>query len=834
MAWRDSRRSRAKLLLFISSISIGIAALVGINSFKENLEDEIANQAKSLLGADLVVSTSQPLTQEKRLLLDSVGEERSNETSFASMIYFPRTDGTRLVQVRALSGPFPYYGAIETEPTYAAGDLQNGKYALVDEKLMLQYNVNIGDEVKVGDITFEITGKLRKIPGQSGITAAVAPVVYIPYYYLYETGLIKKGSRVSHYFYYLFSNPNQLNTSLDQFQSKLEAESFGIETVEDRKESTSNAFENMAIFLNLSAFIALLLGCIGVAGAVHIYLKEKNQSVAVLRCLGLKGHQAFLIYLYQVLIMGLIGSLAGSAIGISFQYVLPGLLQDILPVSISPQIYWSVVIEGIALGMLIAVLFALLPLLSLRDISPLLSIRATFDQSVKIKAKTQHYIVYLLIGLFITMFAYLQIGDLLNSLYFICGLLVTFLLLFYISKLLMWAMKKLSVSSLSFKFRQGIANLYRPNNQSILLILTVGLCTVLLSTLLFIRFLLIDQISVAGKGDRPNMVLFDIQSDQKEEVKALTLDYDLPIIQEVPVVTMRLKEINGIDKTKAYNDSTTDLPDWVFNREYRVTFRDSLISSETIVSGSFSPKAEPGDSIFISMSEGFATNLNLEVGDELLFNVQGALIKTYIGSLREVDWRRVQTNFLVLFPAGVLEEAPQFHVLITKVDKSNVSARFQQAIVRTFPNISIIDLELVLKTLDEVLGKISFVINFMAIFSIFTGIIVLAGSVVLSKSQRVQESILLRTLGAVKKQVFAITAIEYFVLGSIAATTGLLLSHIFSWAMAQFVFEVDYIFDTYSTFIIFGVVTLSTIGLGLMNIRPVLKNSPLEVLRKEV
>lgn len=833
MAWRDSRRSRSKLLLFTSSISIGIAALVGINSFKLNLEDEINSQAKSLLGADLVVNTNKPITEEKLQLLDSVGAERSNETSFASMIYFPRTDGTRLVQVRALSGPYPYYGAIETEPYYAAGDLQNGKYALVDEKLMLQYDVNIGDEVKVGEVTFEITGKLRKIPGQTGITSSVAPVVYIPYYYLWQTGLVKKGSRVNHYYYYLFENESQLNVALDNHQSRLEELAFGVETVEARKENTSNAFKNMAVFLNLAAFIALLLGCIGVASAVYIYLKEKNQSVAVLRCLGLKGHQAFLIYLYQIVMMGLVGSVVGCAVGVSFQYVLPGLLKEILPISITPQIYWLVVVQGMALGMFIAILFALLPLISIKDVSPLLSIRMAFNSHIKRKLHLYHYIIYGSIILFVSFFAYYQIDDLERSVYFLIGLTATFFLLIFISKMLMAGTRKLSIGSLSFRFRQGIANLYRPNNQSLLLIVTIGLCTVLLSTLFFIRFLLIDQISISGKGDRPNMVLFDIQSSQKEAVKALTLDYDLPVVQEVPVVTMRLREINGIDKNKAHNDSTIDYPNWFFNREYRVTFRDSLISSESIVEGKWTPSVQKGDSIFISMSEGFSKNLKLEIGDEILFNVQGALIKTYIGSFRKVDWRRVQTNFLVVFPTGVLEEAPQFHVLITKVDKSDVSARYQQAVVRTFPNISIIDLELILKTLDDVLGKVSFVINFMAAFSILTGIIVLAGSVVLSKSQRIQESVLLRTIGAVKKQVFSITAIEYFVLGGIAALTGLFLSHIFSWAMAEFLFEADYSFDGLSTLAIFVVITLATMVLGLMNIRPVLKNSPLQVLRRE-
>lgn len=833
MAWRDSRRSRAKLFLFTSSIAVGIAALVGINSFKLNLEDEINNQAKTLLGADLEVIRSKPLTQEQFSVLDSMGSERSEQVRFASMVYFPRTAGTRLVQVRGISGLYPYYGTIETEPYWAAGDIQNGKYALVDEKLLLQFDVGLGDILKIGNVEYEIRGKLKRIPGQTGITSSVAPVIYVPRYTISQTGLVKKGSRITYSTFFKYESTDELNSVLDQFEPRFGDLGFGWDTVEKRKESTSDAFKQMAIFLNLSAFIALFLGCIGVAGAVYIYLKEKNQSVAILRCLGLKGNQAFYIYFYQVLIMGFVGSFAGVSIGLSLQYILPGLLQEILPVSITPQIYWLVVMEGMLLGVFIAILFALLPLISLKDISPLLSIRMAFDESAKQKNKLPHYIIYAIMILFIYGFAYLQIGKPLQALLFCGGLLLTFILLWVLSKSLMLLMKKIFDNAWKYTVRQGIANLFRPNNQSVLLVVTIGMCTVLLSTLFFIQYLLIDQIAISGRGDRPNMVLFDIQTDQKDEIKALTIDYDLPVVQEVPIVTMRLKEINGINKNKAHNDSTITYPNWMYNREYRVTFRDSLIDSEEIVQGNWTSEVIANDSIYVSVSEGFAENLKWKLGDELLFNVQGALIKTYIGSFRKVDWRRVQTNFLILFPQGVLEEAPQFHVLITKVDKSDVSARYQQAVVRLFPNISIIDLELILKTVDDVLGQISFVINFMAAFSILTGIIVLAGSVILNKSQRIQESVLLRTLGALKKHILSITTVEYFVLGSLAAITGLLLAHTFSWALAKFLFETEYSANIAATALIYCIVSISTVLLGLSNIRPVLKNSPLEILRKE-
>lgn len=179
MAWRDSRRNRSRLLLFISAIVFGIAALVAIYSFRYNLENDINAQAATLVGADLAISGGQPPDAGIKPLLDSLGDERSEERSFVSMIYFPKSKGTRLVQVRALKGGFPYYGSLETTPEQAGLSFKSSKSALVDKTLMLQFNARVNDSIKVGEVTFLIAGILNKAPGQTGATSSVAPVVYI-------------------------------------------------------------------------------------------------------------------------------------------------------------------------------------------------------------------------------------------------------------------------------------------------------------------------------------------------------------------------------------------------------------------------------------------------------------------------------------------------------------------------------------------------------------------------------------------------------------------------------------------------------------------------------
>ncbi|MBV6645923.1 MAG: FtsX-like permease family protein [Cyclobacteriaceae bacterium] len=832
MAWRDSRKSRGKLLLFIMAISLGIAALVGITSFRENLLTEINDQAKSLLGADVAIRGNRPLPDSLFYQFQFITGDDSREAHFSSMVYFPRTAGTRLTQVRALQGAYPYYGEIETEPARASRDFRKDKAALVDEKLMIQFDVQLGDSIQVGKVKFEIVGKIKKIPGQTSIGASVAPVVYIPYQFVETTGLIQKGSRINYINYFQF-HPDLDTTNLwSKAVNTTESKGFDVETIDERKRETGRAFKDLSSFLELIAFTALLLGCLGVASSIYVYVKSKNQTVAILRCLGMKARQAIGIYLIQVALFGLIGAIVGSLIGMVIHLYLPEVAKDFVPVELTPTIYWPAIIAGLGIGICISILFGMLSLVGLRNISPLSAIRVGFEKGRRFDPLVVMICLGLVIFLFLAIFW--QIRDAEMALSFTAILAGTLAVLFGIGKGLSWLIKRSLPASLPYVWRQGLSNLHRPNNQTVILIITLGLGTAFLATLYFMQDLLIQRVSLAGENERPNTILFDIQTNQKEELKALTLDYDLPIMQDVPVVTMRVKEINGLTKDDAWNDSTVSIPDWAYNREYRVTYRDSLIDSETISEGEWIGEIQnPNDSIFVSVAKGFAENIGLKLGDELLFNVQGALMKTYVSSFRDIDWNRVQTNFLVLFPKGILEKAPQFHVLITRIDKNDVSARYQQAVVRLFPNVSIIDLELILKTLEEILGKVAFVIRFMALFSIGTGLIVMISSIILSKFQRMRENVLLRTLGASRNQLWKIIAAEYFFLGSLGALSGVVLAVVFASLLGVFMFELTFVPNGWQMLIIFFGVALLSVVIGLFNSRDVIRQSPLEVLRRE-
>jgi putative ABC transport system permease protein len=830
MAWRDSRRNRSRLLLFVSSIILGIAALVAIYSLGNNLEKDIDNQAAGLLGADLQISTNKPVSDTAQKLLGSIGQNRSEERSFASMVLFPKNGGTRLVQVKALQGPFPYYGELETEPATAGKGFKNSQAALVDKTLMLQYGAKVGDSVKVGATTFIIAGTLLKAPGQTGLSTSVAPTVYIPLTFLQQTGLSQKGSRINYKFYYKLNNSTNIDALTKQLEPRLDKEGMSYQTVASQKQETGRSFSDLTSFLSLVGFIALLLGCIGVASAIHIYVREKIASIAILRCLGAKARDAFLIYLIQIVGIGFIGAIVGAILGTVIQQFLPVVLADFIPVEITTGISWPAIAQGVVLGVVISLLFALLPLISLRKISPLNTLRTVEEENAG--KDPLKWAVYFIIVLFITGFTYLQLKDFQKALFFTFSVLVAFAVLVAMAKLLMYLVRKFFPSSWSYLWRQGLANLFRPNNQTIILMVSIGLGTAFICTLFSVQSLLLSRVTLSASGNQPNMVLFDIQSQQKEKVAAIAQQYKLPVIQQVPIVNMRLESIN--DRTSAEpGDTTNDYGGRVFSREYRVTYRDALTASEKITKGRWLGTTDASGTIYVSLEEGWAKRQQLKIGDTMVFNVQGAMIPTLVGSFREVDWNRIQTNFLVVFPKGVLEDAPQFYVLLTRVANEAASARFQQAMVQAFPNVSIIDLTLILKTLDEILEKISFVIRFMAGFSILTGIVVLIASVLISKYQRVKESVLLRTLGASRKQIFIITALEYFFLGALAAATGILLSLAGTWALAKFTFKTPFVVNVLTLLAVFVLICLLTVVIGLLNSRGVLKKSPLEVLRGE-
>jgi putative ABC transport system permease protein len=830
MAWRDGKSSGKRLLLFMASIILGIAAVVSIQSFSKNLEQNIALQSKALMGADFLIDSNQLPSEKVQKIIDSLGSN-GREVSFASMAAFSKNDATKLVQVRGIDGEFPLYGKFETVPVSAAKEYKLRNGALVDGTLMLQYNLKPGDSVKVGALRFPIVGAINSAPGSNAISTTVAPPVVLPFKFIEGTGLLQTGSRLKYNYYFKRDVNFDVEALDDAIDPILDAENADFDSHESVSQRLGRRYQNFAKFLNLVAFIALLLGCVGIASSVHIYIKEKLRGIAVLKCIGATRRQTFLIYLIQIAGMGLLGGALGTIAGVVLQQTFPLLLQEFLPFSIEISLSYQPILMGLLLGVFMSVLFALLPLLETWYVSPLQVLRVQEGSSVK--SKKAGLIVLLSIMLFIFCFAFWLLRNWMYALIFVLGILVTFSVLAGVALLFMKVIKKFFPSKWSFAARQSLLNLYRPNNQTMVLLLAIGVGSFLISTLYFSKDILLAKATLDNNVKSPNIILLDIQTDQKEEIAKTISPKGLPIIDNIPIVTMRMHSIKGRPVNDIRLDTASNISQWILNHEFRVTYRDSMIASETLASGTWENDFSKTAPIPISLSDNVARDAGVIVGDTLVFNVQGVLMPTTVGSIRAVDWGRMQLNFSVVFPEGVLENAPQFHVITTNASDEKKSAQLQQELVRKFPNVSVIDLRQVLTLIQGILDKISWVINFMAFFSILTGIIVLIGSVRTSKYQRIKESVLLRTLGAKSNQILKITAFEYLYLGVLGSGIGILLSLIASQLLAYFVFDTAFIPSWVPFAILLPGITILVLGIGLGNSRSILKSPPLQVLRKE-
>jgi putative ABC transport system permease protein len=698
---------------------------------------------------------------------------------------------------------------------------------------MLQFNAKVGDRLKIGDQEFRIAGKLRKIPGETLAFSLISPRVYIPMAYLDRTQLIQRGSLVRYRVYFRLDPQADVDQLVQRLSPELQRLQLQADTVSRRTAAISAVIENLSRYLRLAVFVAVLLAGVGVGSGVHVYVKEKTPSVAMLRCLGANPSETLIVYLIQVLILTLSGSIAGAILGTSLSFLLPAALKDFLPVQAVQALAPAGIVAGLLVGLGTALLFSLIPLLPLRKISPLLALRFSYETDQRSK-DPMLWLVFLAILGAVAAFAVTTTASWFFGLWFTAGVVFVFGLLAAMARGLALLMSKMAPRLLSFPWRQGLANLHRPNNQTAAVMLAIGLGTFLLVTLYNARSALVSEVMQrSGKGE-PNLVLFDVQQEQRRGVAELIRSFNVSLYNEVPVVTMRLSAVKGKSVETIRADPTSRIPAWALRREYRSTYRSRLAGTEKIVGGIWQGKAD-GDSqpIPVSLEKGIAETLRVEVGDSLEFEIQGVPVRTRVASLREVDWQRVQPNFFVVFPEGVLENAPQFYAVVARADSTAASASLQRAVVERFPNVSVIDLNLILNTLDAILDRVSEAIRVVALFTILTGCAVLASAVLSSRSQRVRESILLRTLGAPRGQIITSVIAEYLFLGLISAGTGALLSSVAGWALAFYFFKTSAAISIGAILSVPALVTALTVIAGVLGCWGIFQRSALETLRAE-
>ncbi|MDD7984097.1 FtsX-like permease family protein [Lentisphaera marina] len=837
MAKREWHSQKKHLKLYLLCISIGIAALVSIHSLASSVRSSIDLQSRSLLGSDLSLKSRFKMDEAWLLEIEKKMGPSLAERRFAGMAKFLNSkQAPRLVQVRAISQGYPIYGEIKTTPL-GGSELLQGKHCLVESSLLMQYKAKVGDKIQLGQSTFTIAAQIESLPGESGVLSELAPRILIPFQDIESTGLISFGSRVQYLEHYAFPEDIKQQELIGEIKAQAEMKSIRVETSMSRQERVRRLSTNLFSFLNFSAILALTLGAIGVGSAIHVYINKQLKSAAILKCMGAKKSQIFAVYILQIFLLGIIGSSLGVCLGIAIQLILPQAIQAFIPFEIQSQVNASSIILGLLAGTLITLLSSLPSLKKITLLNPLQGLRPeTIQQN---SSRGFNFIFYPICIISTLLLTTLSSHNTKTGIYSGITLIIIIFCLAVCAKVFLSIIRKTPISFMPFTFRQGLKNLFRPNNQTHTLIISLGTGVFVIALLFLLRENLLYQVRKTTQDTNPNFVLFDIQHDQSQDLKALLKKAQVPILQEVPIIDLRLRKVNGLEIKKIIQNNSSlpkeeRIPHWTLSRTYRCTYQEQILDSEKLILGDFIGSFD-GDfeqeRIPVSIESGMMEKLKVKIGDTVDFELSGIELPCVITSVREVEWMQMRPNFFFVFPSGPLNEAPQMQVIVSRSEDPKSTNKLQTEINNQFPNISFLDLTLVIQTLTSLLDKLSIAIRFMAGFSILTGFVILISTLKLSQDQRQKESILLKILGASKKQTQLILLSEFTFLAIISTNVGCLIAYIINHLIGTFIFENSPPIQLSILLISNVALIIITLIIGLINSKKIFSSPSLEILR---
>ena len=861
LAWRESRTARRRLLLYMSSISLGVAALVAIDSFSENVIRSVHEQSRALLGGDVAARRNSPRTPAIDSLMDSLSKAGiPNVTSmgFTSMALVPRSGGTRLVQVHAVSPGYPFYGKIITDPLNAWSEIQNGNPAIVDPALLVSLDARIGDTLSLGTAKFIITGSLKSVPGDVGLSAAIGPRVYIPERLVPATGLVVFGSRAD--YETLFQLPVQLTSEVfvKNFGKRLSANGGSVQSAGYNESRLASAIDQLHDYLAIVGLIALLLGGIGVASGVHAFVMRKIDPVAIFRCVGATSWQVLAIYAMQAGVMGLVGAAAGVVFGIGIQFAMPLVLRDFLPVDVELHLAFRPIILGLVIGVWVALLFALRPLVALRRVSPLQALRREPDAAALRRSRRDPLRIALTLAIAASVLALglSRANTPRRGVGFTLAIAGAIGILWLSAVGLSWAARRLIRPSWPFPVRQGVASLYRPGNQTRAVILALGFGVFLMGTLYQVQHNVLRSLTLRLGEARANVVFFDVQENQQAGIDSIIHAAHEELIDETPIVAMRIASINGksateiadeIDRQRRARDSARAdglggrgnrevvrdrRGPWALRREFRSTYRDTLTASERLVSGKWFGQSGVGSLGEVSLDSSVAVELGAKLHDTITWNIQGVLVPTIVTSMRAVQWQTFAPNFFAVFDTKSLAAAPKQFAILVHANTPTDIAHLQRDVVSKFPSVSSLDLTLIQQTVTSVLGKVTMAVRFLALISLGLAVPVLFSAVAATRRDRLREGVLLKTLGATRRQIVRIMLAEYALLGTLGALTGVVLSTLAAWGLMRVIFRMKFSPAVAPSAIVAGAMIALAVTIGLLTGRDVFAETPMAALRE--
>jgi putative ABC transport system permease protein len=839
MAVRETRASWQRLLFFFICIAVGVAAIVALRSVIQSVREVFGTEAKTLIAADVLISTNRDWPSATKATIDrrleEYGAQAFTETIETATMVRPVDTSkpvAKMAEVRAVQPSFPLYGEVTLEngQRYAHALLE-GHGTLVRPELLTTLGVKVGDEIMIGNAPFTIRGLITREPGRMG-GFSVGPRILVDYADLPSTGLLNFGSRANRQL--LVKMPDaRIDPLVRTLRGELREAFINVRSYRSNEDQIGRDFERAENYLSLVGLVIVILGGIAVSSVTRVFILQKIRSIAVLKCVGARSVQVIGVYVLQVMTLGLAGSVLGVAIARAAIAAIPYAIGP-TSTSLLAQAHYGVTLsaalQGVAIGVLVSLLFSVVPLLQIRLIKPSLLLR---DEGAR---RTRDWVsvgalVLVTMGLIaVTAWqaASVQTGVI------VCVAFAGLALVLMLAGRALVALVAPLAASRSFPLRHAVLHLSRPGNHTRVVLLAVGLGAFFIVGVRSLQATLLDEFSIQVAADSPDMFLLDVQRGQMEGVRAFLSDpaRGTGQFQLIPVLRARVTGVEGRD---THLDGVEDVRERGagLGREFTLTYRDRLESNERIVEGAFwsSASSEPE----VSVEKQIAERAKIHVGDTIRFDILGRTISPRVTSIRDVDWRESRNGgFVFVFRPGALDQAPQTYVAPLKGPSDTTArARFQHDLVAQFPNVSVIDFHEILETVRDVMSKVTLAITVVGGLVLFSGALILIGAVAMTKFQRVYEAAVFKTLGASTRTITRMLLLEYGVLGTLAGLVGSLGAIALTWGVTKYALEIPWrIFPIEH---VAGVVLTAALVaiIGVLSSADVLRNKPLATLRAE-
>ncbi len=834
MALRELRRSRRKFTFFLLCIAIGVAGLVGVKGFNASLQKALLREARTLMAADMQLSANKLPTEEQAQVLANLASQDIkvvHVTETPSMAVNPASKETQLVEVKAVEAGYPFYGVLEVNPP---GEL-TAESALVGQDLLDRLGLKVGDEVKLGSASFKVAGVIAKEPDRVTAGFGIGPRVMITQEGLTRANLIQTGSRATQKYLFKLASDEQVQSVRATLTAAFEKDRARIADFREAQAQIKRFLDRMTSFLALVSMVALLVGGLGVANATRVFIQQKLDTIAIMKCVGATNRKVTGVYLTQMVILGLTGSLLGITLGYVIQLVMPQVVGSVMDVTLELTLSPEVALQGLIVGLLTSLLFTLLPLTSIAEVKPALVFRREMAEQrhrPSWKQRGREALLYGATGVGLALIAAWVSGRLNWGFYFMGGLIGAVIILGLAAAGAVRVVKAIKVPRRWLTVRQGLANLYRPGSQSSAIVLALGVGVTMVLAVYLLQRGLMAEVKLTSPAGAPNMFFLGLQNPDLEPfqafIKAQPGVEDAPA--PLPIVRGRLTRVGG--KTKEQLTLTQEEERW-FNFSFNLTFSGAQPPGSELVKGQWWPAAGGGGRNLVSVEQEAATRLHLDVGSTVEMELEGGVpLTAEVANIRRTTDFRAGGSFNFVFEPGALKDAPATYLAQARINPANAQA-IQKETVARFPGVTIINLNDVLETVGSVLDRIGLVIRFVAGFSVAAGLIILASSIAATKFRRTREAVLFKTLGATRGRVWRIFAMEYTALGLVSGLVGAVLSAVAAWGVLTYVMEVKYTLEILPLVVGVGVTVVLTVIVGVLSTLDVLRAKPLQVLREE-